>query len=389
MTPIQITHSPIIGGVGNEYSSMCPFSQDSQWLLLVWLDGRFGLYSGTGQFSAFLPNAIDASSRPRWSRTDPNTLTYLDANRIVSSNVTTMTPTVIREFTEYSIIDDAGEADISLDGDHRVLVGNRVSTGIRDVFVFTLSTKTKSPVFAQSLPFDGLKILGSNHPVLSRASDPRNPATDGIYDLLGIRISSRDSHAVPIRYQGKDYLVTQADPDKGISTNAIVRVDCETGKETMVFDMGSDWDTAFHIAACDAGGFVIISTYAAQKSGRPSQIWKVPLDGSAKTMVCNTGTVLIPSASGPWPYAPQPKAAVSRDGSRVVFCSNGGQVSNPAYSDAYLVMLAAVETRIDYSAYAGKKTFTLRPRDGFTLTPRPDGGCDFSGVVDVFEKMKQ
>jgi hypothetical protein len=387
--PTKLTSGP---SIGNEYSSVCPWSTGNKWLLLGWNDGRFGLYTGDGAFVRFLSNDVNTSSRPRWSRKDPDVLTFFDGNRIVSLNVAANQETTIHQFAEYSKIDDHGEADVSLDGDHRVLAGIRGDNGTEEVFIFALSSAEKSSL-TQEPAFDGLKILGNNHPVISRSSDPRNPLADGIYDLLGIKLSSYNAHAVPARYQGKDYLITSADPTKGIGSNSIVMVDCETAKEEILFDLGS-WNIAFHASACDAD-FCIISTYAAKDSGKPSQIWKVPFDKSGKQLICDTGTVIIPSGGGPWPYAPQPKAAVSRDGSRVVWCSNGGKTDDPNYCDAWMVRLDAAAAQPGTPAPSAGSAVRF---PGFKAQPidfTPDEGREWlwhfkvvggKMTVDVYDK---
>ena len=53
-----------------EYSTMSPFNQNNTRLLLLHFS-YFALYDGAGNYLQDLPLEINASSQPRWSRTDP------------------------------------------------------------------------------------------------------------------------------------------------------------------------------------------------------------------------------------------------------------------------------------------------------------------------------
>ena len=82
---------------------MSPFNQDNSKLILVHLS-YFGLYDGAGNFIRNLPLQINASSEPRWSRSDPNVLYYLQGNQLKQYNVETGATSVVHAFTEYSRI---------------------------------------------------------------------------------------------------------------------------------------------------------------------------------------------------------------------------------------------------------------------------------------------
>ena len=58
---------------------MSPFNSDNSKILLVH-QSYFALYDGTGAYLRDLPLEINASSEPRWSRTDTTTLYYVRGN---------------------------------------------------------------------------------------------------------------------------------------------------------------------------------------------------------------------------------------------------------------------------------------------------------------------
>src|SRR5438046_10748367 len=91
----------IVTNISPEYSSMSPFNQDNSKLILVHFS-YFGLYDGAGNYLKDLPLEINASSQPRWSRTDPIILYYLYANRHKSYNIGTDATTLVLKFRQYS-----------------------------------------------------------------------------------------------------------------------------------------------------------------------------------------------------------------------------------------------------------------------------------------------
>src|SRR5262245_44830986 len=150
--------------ITSEYSTMSPFNLDNTYLLLQHV-AYFGLYDGSGTtYLGHLPFEINASSEPRWSRTDPRVLYYRYNNQLKQYNVVTGFRSVVHTFSEYSSISGRGESDISEDGNHFVFVADN-----RDVFVYEISTDTKGPVCVPpacptgALSFDSLQITPNNN----------------------------------------------------------------------------------------------------------------------------------------------------------------------------------------------------------------------------------
>src|SRR5262249_31446902 len=124
-----------------EYSTMSPFNMDNTRLILQH-SSYFALYDGSGNYLRDLPFSVYASTEPRWSRSDPSTLYFVNGNAFKQLNVETGAITTVHVFSEYGAISGHGESDICFDGNHFVFAGDN-----RYVFVYEISTNTKGPVF--------------------------------------------------------------------------------------------------------------------------------------------------------------------------------------------------------------------------------------------------
>jgi len=305
-TPVRISNALPGTTVGVEYSTISPFSFKNKWLLLTHPGGFFGLYTGDGVFIRELPSVIDTSSRPRWDRRNPDQLTYLNGKELCRYCLAEDRHESIYRFAEYASIDDEGEADISLDNNHRVLCGT-LPNGQQEVFVFELSTHTKGPVFAQAQPFDGLKITGANEPILSKAS--------GIF-VLGPhqrQLTTTNGHACVGRDANGGILLWTNSNENPVTLpsfpNGVVKMRTADGHQTGLISV--PWTDAVDITMPESGDACFVSTYGGtEHSGK---LYRVKLDGSANTLLLDGINHDVKNYDG------QPKAAVSRDGSRIVW----------------------------------------------------------------------
>jgi hypothetical protein len=121
-----------------------------------------------------------------------------------------------------------------------------------------------------------------------------------------------------------------------------VKIRLSDGAQTCLLSL--DWSLAVHISGSE-NGWAVVSTYA-PADPRPDGTWppftneilRLRLDGSEITRLAH-------HRSRPYnDYNYAPKAALSRDGSRVVYGSNFGLQETggyPAeYSDAYMIELS-------------------------------------------------
>lgn len=313
VTPVQITKSIPPKWVGNEYGSVCAFNSDNSRILLIAVD-HFVLLDGLGVFIKDLP--IGASQEPRWSG-DPSVFYYLSAQTLMRYDLVVGQSSLVRYFPEYSKISGRGESDISADLDHLVFCGTRLD-GTEEVFVYEISTNKKGQVFPQTVPFDGLKIGPLNQIILSRS--------DGIWIVMDTprQITQSNGHvAVCSDEDGSSILVWTNNQD-----NAVYKVRLDNGEKTKLLDL--NWSLAVDISACNQ--FALVSTYGKDAEGLyANQILKVEFDGRIDSL-CATGSRAID-------YNAQPKASLSRDGSRFVFSSNSGNMT-PDYCDVWLGIIS-------------------------------------------------
>jgi hypothetical protein len=92
--------------VMDEYSTISAFNQDRTRLILQH-DSYFGLYDGEGRYLGDLPWGVHASSEPRWSRTQPSVLYFINGNRLERHDVATGATLVVHT----SAVVDRRQAD--------------------------------------------------------------------------------------------------------------------------------------------------------------------------------------------------------------------------------------------------------------------------------------
>lgn len=113
-------------------------------------------------------------------------------------------------------------------------------------------------------------------------------------------------------------------------------IDVETAKATILHVF--DWRYAFHISAPLNSPFCIVSLDCPTKD-LPSQVWKVPFDGTLAELICEPGSVFTG-------YNSELKAAVSADGSKIVGCSNFGKTTDPNYCDVFMINLTQPDPNV-------------------------------------------
>lgn len=333
LTPKQITQASSGAWVGNEYSSIDPFSLDCKHLLLVHND-HFELYSGEGQWLSRLSPVLSASCEPRWSRTNPYLIYYLSGNELREFDVRTDNSELVRRFAGSQTVKGRGESDVSEDGDHLVLSDEK-----GQVWLYNLRTDQVSDGCAYGQPFNSLYITPDNNVLIGtpdKGVSILNNAKQIAPTISHMDVGrDQDGREVLIRTNSAD---TQPLPN---CPNGIEKVDIRTGERRCLSPI--EWTYAVHISCPAKTDWCIVSTYS-PTNAKPSQILRVNYSGGAQVL-CDTGSVMIKTDDG-IAYNPQPKAAVSRDGSRVVFSSNHGDTSRgPNYCDTFLLMLGADPVR--------------------------------------------
>jgi hypothetical protein len=382
MQPKQITHAEPGSWIMPEYASVCAFSADNKFLVLLHSGGYCGLYSGDGELIRMIP--VGHNQEPRWDSV-ANALYFIRGNAIYRYNADADDIDLFHVFDEYVDFDDVerngvsglGEGDIE---SNRIALTGMRTTGQRDVFLFDLAKLRKGKM----LTLDAYRINGLDNVYATPSGNVQiGWKAQGEGRFQGVELFDGDldflRQLAPVighndTTRGATIWCSAA--DASINKNAVVLIDHATGDKFVLMDL--DWRYAFHVSS--GADFSIVSTYAPSNE-LPSQVWKVPHDGATPELVCETGSIM-PRADM---YNAQPKASVSRDGSRLVFSSNSGIMDRgPHYCNTFMVKLEGAkpepkpievdETRIDYSPFVGQE---------FIMRPRADG------AVDMFQRRKK
>jgi Tol biopolymer transport system component len=289
---------------------------------------HFQLYDGEGKFIADLP-MVAASSEPRWSRRSPDIFFFHLGTTLFSYDVESEALFPHRVFSEYSEIRGNGESDISADGDHLVLVGDK-----REIFVYEISSNTKSPVLRTAeTPLDSVMLTDDNRVLVSW----------GVIDLYDqdMKFVRQVTRANGHKDICGDLLVWTNSNDPNPTPdcpNSIMAIDLVDGHESRVLAL--PWSLAVHISASDNKYWVFVSTHwspAVPIASNPwalytNEILMVRLDGSEVRRLAHHHSLPLNT------YNFEPRVSVSRDGSRLVFNSNFGQ-DTPEYADVYMIKL--------------------------------------------------
>jgi hypothetical protein len=331
--------------ISQEYSSMSPFNMDNTRLLLQHFS-YFALYDGAGNFLKDLYQyGISASTEPRWSRTDPNEFYYVSGNILKRFNVGTNVSTVVHAFTEYSRISGMGESDICFDGKHFVFAGNS-----RYVFVYDIATDAKGPVFdaGSSGLFDQLYITPDDNVIIGWYARGSNRRTGiELYDK-NMNFQRQLAHAMGHMDVTRDTTGEEvalwangADANLQVRCDAgVTKIRLSDAKQTCVWT--GDWSLAIHVSAADNNGWFFVDTYNPIDINPPTgwvkytnELLQIKMDGTEVRRLAHHRSRPLNS------YTYQPKASVSRDGSKLVYASNYGlqaQVGYPTdYTDTYLI----------------------------------------------------
>jgi uncharacterized protein (TIGR03437 family) len=332
----------LLQSVEAEYSTKSPFNADNSKVLLVEFS-YFALYDGVTlqRIKPLLP--VSSSSEPLWSRSDPNVFYFhpYNSNQLKAYNVSNDVQTVVHTFSEYGAISGQGESEMSYDGNHLVLSGDG-----HQVFVYTISTDTKGPVFDASGKgnLDALYISPNNNVLIAwSATGTGRYQGEELYDInmnFLRQVANNDGHKHITRdTDGSEVLIqtNSADPTPLANcSNGIVKISLATAAQTCLFALGTydRWTDAVHVTAPDQQGWVFVETYNVSSSASPwypytNELLQIALDGSFVRRYAH-------HRSNTSVYDGQPHISLSRDGSRFTFNSN----MMGSTTDVYLVVLS-------------------------------------------------
>jgi hypothetical protein len=339
----------------HEYSSMNPFNADNTRILGLLNSGAFFIMDKRGnEIVSGAKLGILGNQEPRWSPHNPNLLFFHERNQIIKYDLGTSTFSTVHVFQNYTTINfGGGEGDISEDGDHIVVIGNN-----RFVQVYEFSTDTVSPVFDTGANgydwFDmtpdnnvlglwyargagryrGLELFDRNMQFL-RQVIPWTGHADRGRDINGDEIIAIIASNDPF-------------PALGCEENGVEKIRLFDSQKTCIFPLY--WGEGAHISINNVHGhpwMLVSNTSYFDSVSAPSEwlpanwmdrwgtyvneIDLVKLDGSIVWRLAHHRSRALDS------YYHMPRAALSGDGSYVLFDSNFDLSPRRDYTDIYMI----------------------------------------------------
>jgi hypothetical protein len=328
--------------VMHEYSTISPFNLGTTHMLLQH-ESVYALYDSSGRLLQVLPADIHASSEPRWSLHQPSIFFYIDGNELRIFDIATGESALVRKFEEYGEISGRGENDLSADGGHFALVGDG-----HEIFLYEWSTNTKGAALDARRfgSFDQVMVTPDNQVLVGwNAVGPGRGQGLELFDG-NMAFMKQVSRAAGHMDLGRDFDGAQvvvrsnaADPDP-ICENGVVKI--RLGDEVQTCLLSLDWSLAVHVSMPDVGPWIVVSTFApadptpdAGWALYTNEILQVSLDGAEVRRLAHHRSRPVNE------YNYQPRAATSRDGSRILYSSNFSLQSlagfGQEYSEVFLI----------------------------------------------------
>jgi hypothetical protein len=342
-------------GVHHEYATMSPFNRDNTRILLATHHNGYYVVDRAGNI--IVPSAalgLGNSAEPRWSITNPNVFYFHEGNQLKKYELTTRQISVVRTFTQFSAITfGGGEADISEDGDHIIILGDGRYAGL-----YTFSTNTLGTTLLLSLgAFDSFDVTPNNNVIVRWGAQGVGrykgfELFDGNMRFLR-QVTTFGAHADSGRdLDGSEVLIiaayNDAQPPPGCENNGVEKVRLSDGQRTCLVSL--NWNTEIHVSANSFGKnpWVLVSTtdtsgdtagahlpsnWQSRWKVRYNELILVKLDGSERRRIAHHRSRMLDG------YWFMPRAAISRDGKYALFDSNLGARPLADYSDSFLVQL--------------------------------------------------
>lgn len=336
--PKQITKANPDGYCVVEYASICPFNSDNSALLLIHEQGFFGLYYGTGQFYQIVPE-INSSSRPRWHRTDPNLFTFFSGTQLKEFDIRTNQSRILHTFAGKA--DDGGEADLSEDGNCRI-----VTIDGQYALVYRFQQDSISTALPLPAGFDSAYLTPNNNvliadqssitlydsnlkPIMAKNGQNKITNANGHHDTM----HDLNGDEILIWCNSNDSSGRNKNAELATCPNGIIKVRLSDGHQSCLGSL--NWDLSMDISGADPNSsYCLVSTYG--DKALTGEILKVPLDGLGPIHLADHHSK--PYNSYNW----QPHAALGRliPGKQTpyVFSTNMGiqQPGNLQYSEVWM-----------------------------------------------------
>ncbi len=356
ITRLSNGQAQLAQGVHHEYATMSPFNSDNSRILLLGEDSGFYVVDRAGNIiSSPSQTMMSGYNEPRWSTTNPNIFYYHSGNQIFTFDVATKQKSVVRAFTQFTAITfGGGESDISEDGNHLVIIGDKKLVG-----VYTISTNILSSTLDISTAggFDYFDMTANNNVIVRWG-------LTGTGRFRGFELYDQNMNFMRqvITYaahgdRGRDlngdevlFVLGSSDPapPAGCENNGVEKIRLSDSRKTCIMPL--DWYQEAHISANSNGRnpWVLVSvtdTNFGTADGTLPADWQsrwkvkyneailVKVDGSEVRHLAHHRTRVLDD------YWFEPRAAISRDGIYAIYDSNFGIKPFAYYTDAFLLHL--------------------------------------------------
>jgi uncharacterized protein (TIGR03437 family) len=419
-----VTQFPGGDGVHHEYAVMSPFNADNTRILVAAHLQGFYVIDRTG--AIIVPPAqvnISHLAEPCWSTTNPNIFYFRETNRLCQYNIATQTKSVIRTFNGAgcpagtncpnftSIRFGRGEADISEDGDHLVIMGDAPSVAGEEntTGLYTIGANTLGPtaVLNGGLGVDHCDVTPNNNIICRyNTNGPCTPPTTDCFKGYAVfngqtmafvrQVMPWGAHADRGRDANGDEVLLIAAYNDNDSVcpgyNGVEKVKLSDGSKTCLVSL--DFASEIHISAnsnrvngVNTNPWLLVSyTDTGKGTANPNAtlpanwqtLWGVrynellliKIDGTERRRLLHHRTRKVANDD----YWFTPRAALSRDGRYAVFDSNPEARTTPDdYTDVYLADLVAPCTAPGITMQPGNQTVCLGAAATFSVTANGTG----------------
>ncbi|HVJ62144.1 MAG TPA: hypothetical protein VM555_05465, partial [Tahibacter sp.] len=338
----------VSGYAVNDESRRQPFNADNSRFLVVAGDGAWYLYDANSLKKIAKLAGPSGAAEPQWHPTDPNTLYYVPANggtKLYALNVSTNASRVVADFAGKLPWSKAAhvwsKSKGSPSGDVRYWGFQVEDANFRILGYAVWDLQANRLVGSKSVSVrpDHVSMSPSGRWFIASGSDGTYAWSPDFKQKKQLHTRAEQSD-IAIGADGHDVFVSI---DYQSGDGSVFMVDIDTGARTDLFPTYLNGSyTALHVSGKAYGkpGWALVSTYAGSASRDGSRPWYLDqvfaLELKAQPRIYPIAFHRSRTGSN----RAEPRAAVNRDFSRILYSSNWGGSGDEAL-DAYLIGLPA------------------------------------------------
>ncbi|HEX7319809.1 MAG TPA: hypothetical protein VF399_05570 [bacterium] len=353
-TIVRITDKETDGysgpGIQNEYARNDAYNYDDSRIMMRGNSGTWYVYDASNyQLLSDVSSVANQEPEPRWDAADPDIFYYVNQARLMSYDIGTGSSATIHDFSgdiaNASYIRNRGEGDASLDSRHWCFMVEDSSWNLISVIVYDKQTDSivgQKTSFSEGLDWVSMDMSG-NHAIVGYESQTAEVFSLDLNASVVLPERANGHMDLALDAGGNDVMVYQ-----NTATDWIAMADLATGTEIPLVQIPFDINTdiGLHFSGnCDATpGWVLVSTYGAKNppageehSWMDNLLFMVELKANPRVIkLAYTNCFTAQNADDVEKnYFAECFASINRAGTKVIFGSNWGDVSQAEYSDGY------------------------------------------------------